>query len=512
MALVALRDKLLLTEEEALDAAWRRICERNPFPATLGRICPHPCEANCNRREKDEPVAIAAFERFVGEWGISRQLALRRAPDVRASGRRIAVVGSGPGGLACAYHLARRGHGVEVFEAFPHPGGMLRYGVPSYRLARGILDAEIGRLSRLDISIRTNHRVGAESQLSDLKATHDAVFVAIGAHLGRSLAVPGADGVDVLTGVEFLRRTSMSESVFIGPRVVVVGDGSTAIDVARVANRLGRATGAPGTFVTLVRAARELDDELRELETEGITVRLEATPVAVERDRAGRLAGVRIARARLSTTGPVSLRLPEVTGDERETVPADTVIAALSQSPVWRDLDLMSPTGEVTIDEWGKTKVAGVWSGGDDIALGSVANAIHQGWRAARSIDAALSGTTVADVPHRQPVSTGRVKLDLVEPRPRVSPHRLSSNDSIAFAAEIDQGVTREQAAAEAARCLGCGACGGCGRCWMFCTPGCFNRVQKPSAGSPFFTVNLAICDGCRKCADVCPTGFIEMH
>jgi NADPH-dependent glutamate synthase beta subunit-like oxidoreductase len=507
MCVVAQRKKLGLSEEAALDEAWRLVTDTNPFPAIMGRICPHPCELHCNRNEKDGAVAIAAFERFLGDWGIAAHLSLTRSDSAHPTGKSIAVVGAGPGGLSCAYQLARRGHAVTVFEAYPRPGGMLRYGVPSHRLSRGVLDAEIGRLLRLGIVLECNCRIGQDTTIDALRSSFDAVFIAIGAHRGRRLEIPGGQGVDVFSGIEFLRRANSEPQLCFGPKVLVVGDGQTAIDVARVANRLGRPR---GTAITLLRAQTQSEEDLSELGTEGIEVAYSTTPTEIVRSASGRIAEVRAQPARLSDPDGAGVRLPVPVPGETSAFPADTVIAAVSQYPDWEGL--FGGMAQPEVDAWGRTGIDGVWTGGDNIMLDIAARSIGQGLRAALSIDAWLSGRSLADQPRRQPVSTGRVKLDLYEPSPRSSQHRLTPAESLQLPAEIEQGLTREQAVREASRCLGCGTCIGCERCWMYCTPGCFSKVRGPSRGEPYFTVSLAACDACRKCADVCPSGFIEMQ
>jgi NADPH-dependent glutamate synthase beta subunit-like oxidoreductase len=512
LSVIAQRDKLALSDEQAFEQAWRMIVATNPFPAVLGRICPHPCEQGCNRQEKDAAVSIAAVERFLGDWGIASGRPLPQPIHEQPPTHSVAVVGAGPAGLSCAYQLARRGHAVSVFESAPRPGGMLRYGVPAHRLSRGVLDAEIARLLELPIALHCGATVGRDPGIDELRKSFDAVFVAIGAHLGRPLAVPGADA-DVLSGVEFLRRASADTSLGIGPRVVVIGDGQTAIDVARVANRIGIASGTENLRVTLVRARSEEDEDLQELACEGITVEHEAAAVAITRSDDGTITAVSVQRARLGPPDCTGQRLPiPINGGPLRSIPTNTVIAAVSQCADWRSLGLFHDPPALEVDSWGRTRVTGVWSGGDSIVPGIAVQSVSQGLRAALSIDAALTGGALPTPDSRQPVSTGRVKLTLYEPRARSSIHRLTPEESLHnHSAEIEQGITLQQAVYEAQRCLSCGACLGCERCWIYCTPGCFSRVRQPRHGEPYFVLSLAACDGCRKCADECPSGFIEM-
>jgi NADPH-dependent glutamate synthase beta subunit-like oxidoreductase len=223
--------------DEALDNAFQMLAETNPMPSVLGRVCPHPCETSCNRKEKDGSVAINSLERFLGDRGLERKLPL---PVVAAPGsqkEKIAVVGAGPAGLSCAYQLARRGYKVTVFESLPETGGMLRYGIPDYRLPRDVLDAEVKRIEAVGVEIRCSTAVGKDVSFESLQKDYDAIFVAIGAHQGKKIRVEGEDGPGVYTGTGFLRQVALGTPPPIGKKVAVIGGGDTAIDARPSARR-----------------------------------------------------------------------------------------------------------------------------------------------------------------------------------------------------------------------------------------------------------------------------------
>ncbi len=351
------------TSEQAFQAAWEIIVERNPFPAVCGRVCPHPCESACNRTEKDGPVAVNALERFIGDFAISKGLKLSRLTEDTQT-EKIAVVGAGPAGLSCAYQLARLGYPVTVFEAFSQPGGMLRYGIPKYRLPRDILDAEIGRILDLGVDLKCNFVVGKDISLDDLRQQYPAVFVGIGAHRGLQLRVPGEDASNVFTGTEFLNRVNSGEEVPVEDKVVVIGGGDTAIDAARVSKRLG------ADVTILYRRTRDempaIAPEIEGALEEGVKIEFLAAPLEVITSD-GRAVGMKCIRMQLgekdSSGRPRPVPIP---GSEFE-VAATAIIAAISQAPQFDGFaSLREGKDWIKTDAWGATKVEGVYSGGDD--------------------------------------------------------------------------------------------------------------------------------------------------
>jgi NADPH-dependent glutamate synthase beta subunit-like oxidoreductase len=275
---IALADKWERLYEQAFEEAFHIFLETTPFPSVCGRVCPHPCETGCNRREKDGAVNVNRVERFIGDYGIEKGFKAKKLMD-KVREEKIAVVGSGPGGMTAAYHLARFGYPVTVFEAFPKPGGMLRYGIPDYRLPAEILDAEINRVLDLGVELKLNTAVGSDVTLDDLRKDYKAIFVAIGAHRGIQLRVDGEDAPNVFTGTDFLHRVNQGEKVEIGSRVVVIGGGDTAVDAARVSRRFG-------ADVTIVyRRTRDempaIDEEVEAAYEEGIEIHFLAAPLEI---------------------------------------------------------------------------------------------------------------------------------------------------------------------------------------------------------------------------------------
>lgn len=521
LTVIAQREKMGIAFEEACDRAWRIEVETNPFPAVMGRVCPHPCEAHCNRKDKDGALAINSVERFIGDWGIQRGLKLPLLDVGGPFPEKIAVIGSGPSGLSCAYQLARRGYGVTVFESFDHPGGMLRYGIPQYRLKREVLDAEIRKILDLGVELRLGTTVGKDIGLEDLRRDYQAVFVGIGAHKGRTMGIPGEQGPGVYTGTEFLNRANSGRPVEVGSKVVIVGGGDTAIDAARVSLRLSsdaasmsRRMGAQVTIIYRRTRAEmpAIEREIEEALEEGIKIEFLAAPARIIRDESGKIVKLAVQRMELGEPDSSGRRRPIPIEGAIDEMEADTVIMAVSQEPDWSYLGAIKSDGSwLKVDSWGRTGLEGVWSGGDTLTLGLATISIGQGRRAAECIHAVLRGTEPKDAPARPTIGSDRIKLSWYKDKPRAERRVLTPEERLARPTdEYDLGITAEQALEETTRCFSCGLCFGCENCWMYCQNSCFKKVTQPRPGY-YYDVNLALCDGCKKCSEECPCGFLDL-
>jgi NADPH-dependent glutamate synthase beta subunit-like oxidoreductase len=486
--------------EEGFDKAWEIITDKNPFPSTMGRVCPHPCETECNRVQLDGAVNINAMERSVGDHGIENNLPLKKLTD-ESHPEKVAVVGGGPAGLSCAYQLARRGYSVTVFEAFDKAGGMLRYGIPTYRLPDDVLDAEIGKITDLGVELKTGVRIGKDVTVQQLQSDYQAVYLAIGAHMGWEIGVPGEDASNVMTGAAYLHLVNKGEAPEIGDKVVVIGGGDTAVDAARVSRRLG----AKATIV--YRRTRNempaIEPEIVATEQEDVEMIYLAAPVEVVKD-GDKAVALKCQRCKLGEPDASGRRRPVPIEGEFFEVPATFVVPAISQGPVF-DGDLerfKSEKGWIDVNEQHQTSAAGVYAGGDvTVRLGIATQAIGLGRQAAERIEHKLRGTEPSGQ-EEPPVIKEIFGIQLNEKRPRNERSHLPAEERIQDFREAEKGISREEAIAEAKRCLSCGLCVDCDNCWMYCQDKAIEKLDK----------SLPMGEHYKKCYEACLCGYMEMR
>ena len=477
-------------------AAWRQIMADNPLPAIMGRVCYRPCETACNRAQLDSAVGINSVERFLGDEAIRHgwQVPVDAAP----TGKRVLVVGAGPSGLSAAYHLTRMGHAVTIRDANAEPGGMMRYGIPKYRLPRDILDAEIDRILAMGVALELNAPVtDLTSALPD--GGFDAAFVAVGAHIGKRAYIPAGDSAKIMDAVTMLRGMEDDSPPLLGRRVAVYGGGNTAMDAARTARRLG-ATDA----VVVYRRTRDRmpahESEVTEALEEGVTIRWLST---VARADEGRLL---IEKMRLDESG-----FPQPTG-EFDDLDADCLVLALGQDA---DLSVLEGVpgvtfsgGVVDVGPDLMTGHPGVFAGGDMVpAERTVTVAIGHGKKAARNIDAWLRGTTRVAPPRHDLAAYGALNTWYYADAPATVRPRLDTARRITTFDEVTGGLDESTALFEARRCMSCGNCFGCDNCYGVCPD---NAVIKLATGQ--YEIDYDYCKGCGICATECPCGAIEME
>ena len=492
--------------ERFLDG-YMTIVEDNFMPSITGRVCYHPCETACNRAAHDEPIGIRSVERFLGDYGL--QLAenpiLATLPPL--NGRTVAIVGSGPGGLACAYHLRRRGYSSVIFEAMNAPGGMLRGGIPHWHLPEDILDAELAKLLSLGgIEIRTGIRAGTPQLSWDQLQSYDAAFLALGQDVGRRLEVPGSQARGVTGALEFLREAGLGRPVQIGSNVLVIGGGNTASDAARSAIRIG---GGEATIVSL-ESPDELaivPEDLLQARDEGVQFSTNTACVEIL-TAGGHVTGAVLCQARLTKDSSGTVRPDLVAGTEYR-VECDSVMVAIGQSQQlhWLPAEL-SDRGVITADQHGR--VAGNIFVGGDVFRGPsmVVDALGDGKRAARDIDRLLTAQALTADPEPEVMPYEKLNTAYFRHAPRTEaplspPEQRRRSQQV----EVTLAYSREQAVAESDRCMSCGVCNGCDNCYLVCPD---VSVMRDARENGRYTIRTTYCKGCLVCVQECPTGCLE--
>jgi NADPH-dependent glutamate synthase beta subunit-like oxidoreductase len=479
------------------ELAWRALVADNPFAAIHGRVCYHPCESVCNRANLDSAVSIHSVERYLGDLALER--GWRFDPPPVTSGKRVLVIGAGPSGLSAAYHLARLGHEVEVRDAGSEPGGMMRYGLPAYRMPRDVLSGEIERIAALGVRFTNNHLV-VDLDAERRDGAFDAVFVAVGAHLSKRVEIPAMDAGPIVDAVSFLRGVASGERPEIGRRVAIYGGGNTAMDAARTARRLG----AEETLIVYRRTREQMpahEEEARDAEREGVRINWLRTIKNFEGP------DLNVEVMELDDSG-----FPQPTG-RFETLAADSVILALGQET---DTAFLRAVPGVEFDRDGTVQVStammtgcpGVFAGGDMVpSERTVTVGVGHGKRAAREIDAWLRGADGGRPPKHPKATFEMLNLWYFGDAARRQQPELELSERVADFEEVVGGLSPREATFEAHRCLSCGNCCECDGCLGACPEDAVIKLGKGYR----YEFNYDRCTGCGACYEQCPVHSIEM-
>ncbi len=491
-----------LVKEKKYKEAWEVILPDNPMPGVTGRVCYHPCESVCNRGEYDETIAIHNMERFVADQNLENHI-----PDYLISKEKrpekVAIVGSGPAGLSAAYQLVRQGFSVTVFESANEAGGMLRIGIPSYRLPREILDKEIDDIKRLGVEIRAGVTIGKDLPMSNLQKNYDAVLIAVGAYKSWGMQIPGENLKGIRSGLDYLKQYNLQEQAATGQNVVVVGGGNTAIDTARSALRMG----AEKVTIVYRRSRAEMPavpEEIEDAAKEGVQFIFLSNPIAFHGN--DKVQEVELIKMELGEPDQSGRRRPNPVKGSEYRIKADQVLLAIGEVP---DLDFTEGKfkllhDRLNLDAGQMTSQKGIFACGDAAngPIGTVVDAIATGHRAATAIGQYLrDGKVSLNGKMESGVSFDTINLDYFtnEPRPKEQqqhPTELKENF-----AEVNLGITIEDALYEANRCFSCGTCTYCDNCLIFCPDVAIHLDPVKHE----YIIDYDYCKGCGVCVHECP-------
>lgn len=495
---------IFLVSEKRYEEAWKTIIDKNPMPAVTGRVCFHPCMDKCTRKDFDEAINIPAIERSLGDMGLANPGWMEKTAGSKEE--KVAVVGSGPAGLSAAFYLARRGYPVTIIEADRALGGVLRWGIPEYRLPNDILDKVVQSiLASGSITVKTGMAMGKDVTLQELEKEFDAVFLGMGLMNSRTLGIDGEEGPGVTPGLEFLRRVNSGEKVDPGTKVVVIGGGNTAMDVARCARRAG-------SEVTVVyrRTMNEMPairDEIEEAEREGVHFHFLAAPKEIVR-KGDALENVVFQEMELGEPDESGRRRPVPVEGKTFTLEADRLFTAIGETA---DIECIDGLVDYewnnigTTGENGETSREKVFAGGDVVTgAASVVEAIAAGRKAAERIGRLFAGEPEPEPAEEKAIGIEDINTVYFEQLKRTLIPRISPKEAVSGFEEILKGFDDEQLAREADRCFSCGVCNYCDNCWIFCPDVAIIRKDDE------YEINYDYCKGCLVCVIECPRGCIS--
>jgi NADPH-dependent glutamate synthase beta subunit-like oxidoreductase len=453
---VDIRSYAYMVREDMLEEAIGVLRESLPFPAVTGRVCPHPCESECARKEVDEATNINSMERFVGDYWLKEQA----QPVRQIYAAKTAIIGSGPAGLACAYFLIKMGYPVTVFESMPVLGGMLRLGIPEFRLPKAVLEAQINFIKDMGVEFKTGITVGKDITLDEIKKQYSAVFLAIGKSLNSNIKLEGCETEGVSWGLDFLREINLKGTVAVKKRVVVIGGGNVAVDVALSAKRLG----AEKVYIACLEAKNAMpafEEELKQATEAGIEIIPSWGPQRIVTE-GGIVKGIELVRC-LKLTDERGKFNPTFDNAEGKTIDADMIIFAVGQK---LDISMLPQDVKLTVENTVKvnmvtleTSISGIFAGGDAALNGStVVDAIASGKRAAISIDLYHKGKDLTQGRYHQPDRVRRSPKEGIEKLSRQPTPMLPVDQRTGNFKEVKQGFNSDSIHLEAQRCMTCGS------------------------------------------------------